>query len=139
MAERMTNLESAREWMHFSEMDFNSASFLMNMQPIPTEIICYHCQQSAEKSLKAILILNDIFPPKIHDLQELKTLCLPYITEAQNIEDACNHLNQYSVRPRYPQEIEITGEQLKKAIADAKIIYDFAGAYFPKKTAEDAE
>lgn len=35
--------------------DLEAAKFLTNMHPQPLEIICYHCQQSAEK------ILNFVF------------------------------------------------------------------------------
>jgi hypothetical protein len=34
------------------------------------EIICFHCQQSAEKYLKAFLFSNDIEPDKTHNLVE---------------------------------------------------------------------
>ncbi|MBN2050303.1 MAG: HEPN domain-containing protein [Spirochaetales bacterium] len=39
--------------------------------PGPLEIICFHCQQAAEKALKAYLAYNEIRPPKTHDLDEL--------------------------------------------------------------------
>jgi len=37
-------------------MDLNTAEYLKNMKPLPIEIICYHCQQSAEKYLKGYLV-----------------------------------------------------------------------------------
>ena len=40
------------EWLEYSKRDFDSATFLKNMKPLPCEIICYLCQQSAEKALK---------------------------------------------------------------------------------------
>jgi HEPN domain-containing protein len=40
----------ADEWLQFAYMDIDSAQFLYdNKHPRPLEIICYHCQQSAEK------------------------------------------------------------------------------------------
>ncbi|MDR2630645.1 MAG: HEPN domain-containing protein [Spirochaetaceae bacterium] len=129
MADGMTNRESAEEWQRFAKMDLDSAEFLAQMNPLPIEIICFHCQQSAEKSLKSILILNGIFPPKIHDLKELKELCTPYIVEAVIIDDACNHLNNYSVRTRYPKEIDISPDQLRKAIADSKVIWEYTNRF----------
>lgn len=44
--------EITREWLNFAEMDINSANYLLTMRPTPIEIICYHCQQCAEKALK---------------------------------------------------------------------------------------
>ena len=45
----MDNNSIAKEWFEFVKRDLESAKFLMNMYPKPLEIICYHCEQSAEK------------------------------------------------------------------------------------------
>ena len=46
------------EWL---EIAYDTARFLFDKKhPKPLEIICYHCQQSVEKSLKAFLCANDI-------------------------------------------------------------------------------
>lgn len=42
-----------KEWLEFAAMDLDSAQFLLGMRPVPVEIICYHCEQAAEKLLKA--------------------------------------------------------------------------------------
>lgn len=40
------------EWFRFANMDLTTAKFnFENMHPAPLEIICYHCQQAAEKYL----------------------------------------------------------------------------------------
>ena len=45
------------EWIIFSDRDLKTARHIYDtMQPVPLEIVCYHCQQSAEKALKAFLI-----------------------------------------------------------------------------------
>ena len=72
----MDNLSQAQEWQRFAAMDLNSAEYLLDMRPIPIEIICYHCQQSAEKHLKGYLVLHGMNPPKTHDLDELCKLCM---------------------------------------------------------------
>jgi HEPN domain-containing protein len=133
MGDQMTDLDSALEWLRFAQMDLSSAEYLLPMRQCPTDIICYHCQQSAEKSLKSILILNSIFPPKIHNLKELCNLCKPYIAEFETIEEKCSNLNKYSIRPRYPHEIEITNVQLQKAITDAKMVLEYVKSFFPPK------
>jgi HEPN domain-containing protein len=65
------------------------------------EVICFHLQQSAEKIMKAILSKNQIYYPKIHDLETLVNL----LTE-NNIDLHTNHellleLNDYAVEGRY--------------------------------------
>ena len=54
----MNNRDIAQEWFMFATNDLKSAEFLLNMKPLPLEIICYHCQQSAEKYLKGYIALN---------------------------------------------------------------------------------
>jgi len=43
----MDNKDIAHEWFTFAKLDLDSAKFLVNMSPLPVEVICYHCQQSA--------------------------------------------------------------------------------------------
>ena len=38
----MDNRTRAREWQRLAEMDLSSAEYLLNMRPVPVEIICYH-------------------------------------------------------------------------------------------------
>ncbi len=40
-------------------MDLRSAEHLLKMHPVPIEIICYLCQQSAEKYLLAGSVFNE--------------------------------------------------------------------------------
>lgn len=64
-----------KEWLEFAAMDLDSAQFLLGMRPVPVEIICYHCEQAAEKLLKAVLVAADVEPPKTHDLIQLCKKC----------------------------------------------------------------
>lgn len=73
----MNNREVASEWFEFAKRDLKSAEFLIDMHPRPIEIICYHCQQCAEKYLKGY------------------------------IDDECIELVIYGVQVRYPYELEI--------------------------------
>lgn len=47
------------EWLDFAYMDLSAAEHLLTMRPLPVEIICYHCEQAAEKFLKATLVQFD--------------------------------------------------------------------------------
>lgn len=61
------------EWLDFAYMDLSAAEHLLTMRPLPVEIICYHCEQAAEKFLKATLVQFDREPPKTHDLTRALT------------------------------------------------------------------
>ena len=55
----MTALDLAKDWLSYAKSDFNTASHMFfNVNPKETEISCYHSQQCAEKSLKAINYLS---------------------------------------------------------------------------------
>ena len=65
----MKNESDVKEWVRFADMDVLSANHLNEIQhPKPLEIICYHCQQAAEKMLKALIITYDGELQKTHDL-----------------------------------------------------------------------
>ena len=68
------NIEYSK-WTKIADEDLESAVFLTNKHPKPLEIICYHCQQCAEKYLKAFLILEGMKIPKTHDLNFLNKEC----------------------------------------------------------------
>ena len=57
----MDNIEVSKEWFEFAKRDLESAKFLINMYPKPIEIICYHCEQSAEEYLKGYIIKRRTF------------------------------------------------------------------------------
>ena len=44
-------------WLSFAKTDLGVANYLNeNYHPKPLEIICYHCQQAAEKAIKALIV-----------------------------------------------------------------------------------
>ncbi len=128
----MDELEQAREWQRFAEMDLNSATHLSSMHPIPVEVICYHCQQSAEKSLKGYLILKGILPPRIHDLDELRKMCLKHSAEFEEIADTCSDLTAYGVQSRYPHGPVLEEIDMKKSLNSARTVRNFILALAPE-------
>ncbi len=113
------------EWLNFANRDLQSAVFLQNMYPIPFEIICYHCQQSAEKFLKAYLILNDVKVKRTHDLVVLQEDCCRLNSDFKTIENECINLTDYSVTTRYPYPMELNEHDMKMAIKDVQHIKEF--------------
>ena len=99
--------EYISEWLQFADIDLATAEHLSsNMRPQPLEIICYHCQQAAEKYLKGFLFYHGVIePPKTHNLNLLMDMCLDYGKRFVEIEQACSVLSRYGVQPRYPREI----------------------------------
>lgn len=49
----------AQEWARKAEGDLRAAAYLLEPRPAqPTDAVCFHAQQCAEKYLKALLVLR---------------------------------------------------------------------------------
>ncbi|AFV02295.1 MULTISPECIES: HEPN domain-containing protein [Dehalobacter] len=114
-----------RRWLEFAADDLTAAKHLLSLYPFRLEIICYHCEQSAEKMLKAFLLMHDEEAPRIHDLGELCRLCALKDKGFDGIAEDCSRLTPFGVRVRYPEEIEVTEADMHKAIKSAEHIMDF--------------
>ena len=121
----MDKLTLVKEWLRLAKDDLEVARTLSNLYPLKIEIICYHCQQSAEKALKGYLVEKDINPPKSHDLEELVKQCLKYHSGFENLMEECLTLTDYGVSVRYPAELGITESDMTEAIQFAEAIMLF--------------
>ena len=122
----MDKIEETNEWLKFSNMDLMTAKHLHDtMRPQPLEIICYHCQQSAEKVLKAFLVYHGVTPPRTHDSNDLKNMCQNIDDDFDEITIACGRLTDYGVQPRYPMGDEITDGDTALALQDSEKISEF--------------
>ncbi|HVA45192.1 MAG TPA: HEPN domain-containing protein [Pirellulales bacterium] len=69
--------KATREWMRKAESDYRVAKEIASMKPMPTDEVCLHCQQAAEKFLKALLQELAVAFSKTHNLEALgKSLSL---------------------------------------------------------------
>jgi len=124
--------EDCLEWLMYASMDIDSAQQLytqqQNPRQRPIEIILYHCQQGAEKSLKAYMVQNGFFPPKTHALQELRLICMQWNDLFGNARlfNHCTFLDPFGVRIRYPKHnISLDSSQAARGLNSARRIYDF--------------
>lgn len=121
----MTNKDIAIEWFEMAKNDFDSANFLLNMKPVPFQIICFHCQQCVEKYLKGFIALNGGSILKTHDLTMLNKQCSEFDNTFKEIEDQCIELTDYGVQVRYPFHIDIEETDVELAINNTKKVIDF--------------
>ena len=114
------------EWLRYAKNDLIVAKHSFeDLHPKQTEIASYHCQQCAEKALKAYLIFKNTEHPKIHDLKVLCKMCQDIDASFADIIIQCAHLNPYGVAVRYPNELSPYEEMVKAAIIKAQQVYDF--------------
>ncbi len=123
----MDKKDLIEEWLKKSEHDLGTAKITFLNKLEYSDTICFHCQQAAEKSLKAVWIKLGIKVIKTHDLLFL----LDKISEIENVESEiykyCEILNDFSIEIRYPGEIiEPTKEEVIEAIEATEKIMSFA-------------
>ena len=132
--------ELLKKWLDKAGDDLRVAKYLSTMHhPTPDEIICFHCQQSAEKYLKAFIFYNDIEPEKTHDLEYLLELCQKYNKGFSILSTKADLLNRYGIMPRYPNELQITEQDMKNAISNAKVIEEFVLNIFEEQKKQQTE
>jgi HEPN domain-containing protein len=94
-----------REWIDEAEEDYLAAVTLGRRRSRPTpSAAAFHCQQCAEKYLKAWLVKHGRNVPRTHDLLELHRLCVETDLRLAVLADLLDSLNPYAVEFRYPGE-----------------------------------
>ena len=66
------------------------------------DVVSFHCQQAAEKYLKALLCELGLHIPRIHDLDQLLVLLLPHHALLAHLQRILVSLSHYAVDYRYP-------------------------------------
>jgi HEPN domain-containing protein len=66
-------------------------------EEIPYDAVCFHCQQAAEKLLKAYLVGKGQLHPITHDLFLILEKTLPLNSDAEKLRDALSILMPYAV------------------------------------------
>ena len=126
----MLNKSEVDEWIKYGNMDLESAKYLLNMKPLPFEIICYHCQQAVEKYIKAYIVSCDEELNKIHDLIELNKICKKHDEDFEQMDIMCSELNNYSVIIRYPfHTLDLEETDVISAIKYAEQIREFVNTH----------
>ena len=95
------------------------------MHPAPLEIICYHCQQAAEKFLKSIAVALGDDPVKTHDLLKVLDQYQARIDIPREIIVIAGSLTPFGVRIRYPQEFAVDEAQTRTALAQAEAVQEW--------------
>jgi HEPN domain-containing protein len=108
-----------KEWYDMAVMDLGVAKHLdATYYPKPIEIICYHCQQSAEKAVKALIVSYGAEGgmPKLHDISFLLDQIKKKVSIEEKYYDYADTLTPYGVSIRYPNELFLEERHAKEAI-----------------------
>ena len=129
---------TVNKWVRYAQNNLDVALREMerksNPRLRPYEIILYNCQQSAEKMLKAYLVMNGLQVPYIHDLPDLRDRCSQFDNSfnGQRIIDYCAFLTIFAT-VRYPDFTgSIDASHAKRGINCAKRVYGFVASRLGK-------
>lgn len=118
--------ELIKEWINKAEHDLGMAELALKNKPEYTDSICFHCQQAAEKYLKAYLVFLNMRFEKKHNLSYLLDLINEKEKVSSEFYDILENLEDYAVEVRYPGDwIEIASEDVTEAYETAKKVKEF--------------
>ena len=96
--------ELVLQWLAKSAADFDAAEQLCAQGDRFREIVAFHCQQAAEKYLRAFLVRHQIEFPKTHDIAKLLDRVATVNADiAESLRDA-DVLTPFGVEARYPSD-----------------------------------
>lgn len=128
--------ERTQSWLTKAFIDIESAKSLASgTDRRLLEPDVYHCQQAAEKSVKAFLFYRDRRFDKTHDIEALINLALPLESTFEQWRTAAKLLTPYVAVYRYPgSPPSPTRRKFNQALQSATGIYTFVLSLLPSET-----
>ena len=127
--------ELLRSWLTKAASDLRSAHLLGSAEDPPLDTAIYHCQQAAEKAVKAFLVHRGVTPEKTHDIRNLTLKAAEHEPRFNELLTFAAALTPYAWEFRYPDDLAETyptQEEFDEAVRQAQSIYDFVVNLLPK-------
>ena len=105
------------KWVQKAESDYAAARRLLRGKPL-RDVVCFHCQQVAEKYLKALMQESRLSIPKTHDIALLIDLLKAVDPALRSLRRGVQKLSSYAVETRYPG-LEPTARETRTAMEKA--------------------
>ena len=116
---------SAEDWLRYAKSDLELAR-IEKPEGVLLENLCFHAQQAAEKTLKAVLIFLETDFPRTHNIRTLLDLLPEDVDVPQEIEESAI-LTDYAVESRYPMNSEpVDDEEYRQVIGIAETVVSWA-------------
>ena len=124
--------DSLSAWLIKAQSDLASAEVLLANKPAILDTACFHCQQAAEKYLKAFLVFKEVKFGKTHSMTYLINLCIKAEPVFVKIQEQAETLKPFAVEIRYPgAAVKPSSEEADEALSAAKTIRDFVQKHLP--------
>ncbi len=123
------------EWVTKAENDLKNAAHTLKLEEdCPTDTVCFHAQQCAEKYLKAFLVSVGVDFPRNHDIETLVAL-LPTGIEVGLAASEQRRLTTYATVSRYPGDYEpISLAEARQAVRIARRVRRALRRHLPKES-----
>jgi HEPN domain-containing protein len=115
--------ELVSSWLRKASHDLAAARLLGATHPPILDVAAYHCQQAAEKALKAYLVFYDQRVAKIHDVGQLLDQVMTIEPVFETWRDAADRLTPLATLYRYPgSSDDLLPLEFEEALDDATTI-----------------
>lgn len=116
-------IEVVKQWIEKGDHDLGTAQVTYLYIPKFRDTIAFHCQQAAEKYLKAYLLFLGVPFQRKHSLNYLLGLISTRTAVGDEIYDNASILEDFAVEIRYPDTtIELSDEDIRQAFEISSII-----------------
>ncbi len=118
--------EEVQAWLGKARADYVAAQILIEHSALALGPAVFHCQQAAEKALKAFLVWRSVPLEKVHNLVYLCDLCEAEDARFASLREATEFLTPYAVEVRYPGDaLEVMPGEAREALAAARRVCEF--------------
>ena len=115
--------ELVGKWVEKADADLKAAETLFENEGELWAIVAFHCQQSAEKYIKAVLTSQQIEFGKTHDISVLLDRLGSGKIDLETVLQPAGDLTVYGVQARYPGDgPEIDEAEAARAVELARMV-----------------
>jgi len=128
--------DEVKGWLKRAASDLRTAELVRNGSPPELGAAVFHCQQVAEKALKAFLVLHGRTFRKTHSIEEIGEAVLTIDDSLRSFIDRAVPLTEYAWKFRYPgEQDEPTAEEADEAIDVAREVLSAVRTRVPSEAA----
>lgn len=126
-------IDLAKGWLQKAKNDLLNADNNLRSKNIPFDTVCYHCNQAAEKLLKAYLVAKQYEYPLTHDLFVIQERIIQLEPSVNDLNDSLAVLMPYGVGIRYPDEFYMPElSDANEAREAAAVVYEWLKKVLPE-------
>jgi HEPN domain-containing protein len=121
----MNSDDLVRGWFAKAASDLRNAEIILASEPgdLPTDTVCFHCQQAVEKYLKGFLASKNREFPLTHNLSALVEEAAVADGVFSGVRAKAESLTPYAVSIRYPDDFQMPAlQEAREAFAIAQEI-----------------